>query len=64
MTEIKEIIGRLKATVNAKSDEQLAPYLGISRQNIAADRERDDVPPGAESNSNISYCQEGSFLAR
>jgi len=29
MAEIKEIIGRLKAAVNAKFDEQMAIYLGI-----------------------------------
>ncbi len=42
---MKEIMGRLKAAVNAKSDEQLAPYSGISRQIYNAVRERDDVPP-------------------
>jgi len=29
MAEIKEIIGRLEAAVNAKSDKQMAIYLGI-----------------------------------
>ena len=46
MNETEGIIGRLKAAANARSDEQLATYLGISRQNIGAARKRDDVPPG------------------
>jgi hypothetical protein len=46
MNETEEIIGRLKKAANAKSDEQLATYLGISRQNIGAARKRADVPPG------------------
>lgn len=40
------IIGRLKETLQVKSDGQLANYLGISRQNIGAARKRDDVPAG------------------
>ena len=46
MTESEEIIGRLKEALAAKSDGQMANYLGISRQNIGAARKRDDVPPG------------------
>ena len=46
MTESEEIIGRLKEALTAKSDGQMANYLGISRQNIGAARKRDDVPPG------------------
>ena len=40
------IISRLKEALNAKSDGQLANYLGISRQNIGAARKREDVPTG------------------
>jgi len=43
-TEI--IISRLKEALDAKSDGQLAIYLGISRQNIGAARKREDVPTG------------------
>ena len=46
LSETEEIIGRLKEVLNAKSDGQLAKYLGITRQNIGAARKRDDVPPG------------------
>lgn len=46
MNTTEEIIDRLKIASNAKSDEQLATYLGISRQNIGAARKRDEVPPG------------------
>lgn len=42
----EEIIGRLKEALDAKSDGQLATYLGISRQNIGAARKREDVPTG------------------
>jgi hypothetical protein len=44
--ETEEIIGRLKEALGVTSDEQLANYLGISRQNIGAARKRKDVPPG------------------
>lgn len=40
------IIDRLKEALDAKSDGQLANYLGISRQNIGAARKREDVPTG------------------
>jgi hypothetical protein len=46
LSETEEIIGRLKEVLDAKSDGQLAKYLGITRQNIGAARKRDDVPPG------------------
>ncbi len=46
MNEAEKIIARLKTAANARSDEQLATYLGISRQNIGAARKRNDVPPG------------------
>ena len=46
LNETEEIIRRLKAALNVKSDGQLAKNLGISRQNIGAARKRDDVPPG------------------
>ena len=46
MNETEEIIARLKAVANVKSDEQLATYLGITRQNIGAARKRDYVPAG------------------
>ena len=46
LSETEEIIGRMKDVLNAKSDGQLAKYLGITRQNIGAARKRDDVPPG------------------
>ena len=42
----EEIISRLKEALSAKSDGQLATYLGISRQNIGAARKRGDVPTG------------------
>ena len=45
-SDTERIISRLKEALNAKSDGQLATYLGISRQNIGAARKRDDVPPG------------------
>ena len=45
-SETVEIIARLKAALGAKSDGQLAKYLGITRQNIGAARKRNDVPPG------------------
>ena len=44
--ETEEIINRLKEALDAKSDGQLATYLGISRQNIGAARKREDVPTG------------------
>jgi hypothetical protein len=46
LAEAEAIIGRLKETLQVKSDGQLANYLGISRQNIGAARKRDDVPAG------------------
>ncbi|MGD8961049.1 MAG: helix-turn-helix domain-containing protein [Desulfobacterales bacterium] len=46
LSETEEVIARLKAALNVKSDGQLAKYLGITRQNIGAARKRDDVPPG------------------
>ena len=46
LSEVEEIISRLKAALKVKSDGQLATHLGISRQNIGAARKRDDVPPG------------------
>ncbi len=46
LSETEDIIGRLKAALDVKSDGQLATYLGITRQNIGAARKRDDVPPG------------------
>ena len=42
----EKIISRLKEALDAKSDGQLATYLGISRQNIGAARKREDVPTG------------------
>ena len=45
-SETEEIINRLKEALDAKSDGQLANYLGISRQNIGAARKRSDVPTG------------------
>jgi hypothetical protein len=42
----ERIISRLKEALDAKSDGQLATYLGISRQNIGAARKREDVPTG------------------
>jgi hypothetical protein len=45
-SKTEEIISRLKAALEAKSDGQLATYLGISRQNIGAARKREDVPTG------------------
>jgi hypothetical protein len=42
----ERIISRLKKALDAKSDGQLANYLGISRQNIGAARKREDVPTG------------------
>jgi len=44
--ETEKIISRLKDALGAKSDGQLATYLGISRQNIGAARKREDVPTG------------------
>lgn len=44
--DTEKIIGRLKEALDAKSDGQLAKYLGISRQNIGAARKREDVPTG------------------
>ena len=41
-----KIINRLKEALDARSDGQLANYLGISRQNIGAARKREDVPTG------------------
>ena len=46
MSKSEEIIDRLKEALAAKSDGQLASYLGIYRQNIGAARKRNDVPPG------------------
>ena len=46
LSETEDIIVRLKAALDVKSDGQLAKYLGITRQNIGAARKRDDVPPG------------------
>ena len=46
LNETEEVISRLKAALDVKSDGQLAKYLGITRQNIGAARKRDDVPPG------------------
>ena len=46
LNETEEIIRRLKAALNVKSDGQLAKHLGISRQNIGAARKREDVPTG------------------
>jgi hypothetical protein len=46
LSETEEIIARLKAALDVKSDGHLAKYLGITRQNIGAARKRDDVPPG------------------
>mgnify|MGYP000706479157 CR=1 FL=1 len=46
LNETEEVISRLKAALDVKSDGQLAKYLGITRQNIGAARRRDDVPPG------------------
>lgn len=46
LSETEDIIRRLKAALDVKSDGQLATYLGITRQNIGAARKRDDVPPG------------------
>ena len=46
LSETEEIITRLKAALDVKSEGQLAKYLGITRQNIGAARKRDDVPPG------------------
>lgn len=45
-TPTQAIIDRLKDALKAKSDQQLATYLGISRQNIGAARKRNDVPTG------------------
>ena len=45
-SDTEKIINRLKEALNAKSDGQLATYLGISRQNIGAARKREDVPTG------------------
>jgi hypothetical protein len=45
-TDTEKIINRLKEALNARSDGQLATYLGISRQNIGAARKREDVPTG------------------
>ena len=45
-TDTESIINRLKEALNARSDGQLATYLGISRQNIGAARKREDVPTG------------------
>lgn len=45
-SESDRIISRLKEALDAKSDGQLAHYLGISRQNIGAARKREDVPTG------------------
>ena len=45
-TDSDRIINRLKEALDAKSDGQLANYLGISRQNIGAARKREDVPTG------------------
>jgi hypothetical protein len=42
----EEIIYRLKEVLEAKSDGQMAKYLGISRQNIGAARKRGDIPTG------------------
>ena len=44
--ETEKIINRLKDALDARSDGQLATYLGISRQNIGAARKREDVPTG------------------
>jgi hypothetical protein len=44
MSNTEQIINRLKEVLGAKSDGQLAAYLGISRQNIGAARKREDVP--------------------
>ena len=44
--DTEKIIGRLKEALDAKSDGQLAKYLGISRQNIGAARKREDIPTG------------------
>ena len=46
LSETEEIIARLKAALDVKSDGQLAKFLGITRQNIGAARKRNDVPPG------------------
>ena len=45
-SDTEKIINRLKEALDAKSDGQLANYLGISRQNIGAARKRKDVPTG------------------
>ena len=45
-SDAEKIISRLKEALNARSDGQLATYLGISRQNIGAARKREDVPTG------------------
>ena len=46
MSNSEEMIDRLKKALAAKSDGQLAKYLGISRQNIGAARKREDIPTG------------------
>ena len=45
-SDTEKIIHRLKEALDARSDGQLATYLGISRQNIGAARKRKDVPTG------------------
>ncbi len=45
-SDAEKIISRLKEALNARSDGELATYLGISRQNIGAARKREDVPTG------------------
>jgi hypothetical protein len=44
LAEAEAITGRLKETLQIKSDGQIANYLGISMQNIGAAGKRDDVP--------------------
>ncbi len=45
-SDTEKVINRLKEALDARSDGQLATYLGISRQNIGAARKREDVPTG------------------
>ena len=46
LSKFEDIINRLKEAIGEKTDIALAERLGLTRQNIYAARQKDEVPPG------------------
>lgn len=46
LSKFEDIINRLKEAIGEKTDTALAERLGLTRQNIYAARQKDEVPPG------------------